>query len=81
MKGMATTTEPTFELLIPTFVMDEIRTSFDSQSDLTESYIDWSETIMDSDKGWMYKPISSHGLSMPDLNRTVPHWIWPADSF
>lgn len=81
MEDMTTTTEPTFELLIPTFVMDEIRTSFDSHKHLTESYIDWSETIMDSDKGWMYKPIGGHGLSMPDLNRTVPHWIWPADSF
>jgi predicted acetyltransferase len=81
MKDMVTTTEPTFDLLVPTFVMEELRTSFDSQSDLRESYIDWSETIMDSDRGWMYKPISAHGLSMPDLNRTVPHWIWPADSF
>jgi predicted GNAT family N-acyltransferase len=81
LKDTATTTEPTFELLTPSFVMEDIQTSFDSQSDLRESYIDWSETIMDSDRGWMYKPISGHGLSMPDLNRTVPHWIWPVDSF
>jgi predicted GNAT family N-acyltransferase len=81
MKDMVTITEPTFELIIPTFCMEEIRSSFDSHSESRESYIDWSETIMDSDKGWMYKPISSHGMSMSDLNKTVPHLIWPADSF
>lgn len=85
---MATTMEPPvlFYLLMPAFLLEEIRTSFDSRSSdvtLTQaSYINWSEIVMDSsDTGWMYKPIGDHGLSMPDLNRTVPHWIWPADAF
>jgi len=73
-------TESQFQLLVPTFILDEVQAAFKSRN-LKDTYVDWSATIIDDDRGWMYKQIGDSGLSMPDLSIVIPHLIWPADSF
>lgn len=78
-KGLETAAQ--FQLIVPTFVVNEVRASFASrkQQSESESFIYWSAVTVDDDQGWMYKQIGDSGLSMPEL--TLKHLIWPADSF
>ena len=66
-----------FTLLLPTFILEDIGTCvpFFASSKLQE----------DNDMGWMYRPIIPQSeqakLGVPNLNETIPHLIWPSDSF
>jgi predicted GNAT family N-acyltransferase len=66
-----------FSLLVPTFLCEELRREKTTDS----SYIRWEADTSDDDHGWMYRPIGNSNLDMIATAKSVPHWIWPSDSF
>lgn len=72
------TTQQEVYLHLPTHVVEKIRRS-------GALYVDWSTLEAKDDHGWMYKPLlhdtDDGEKSMLQLTETIPHLIWPADSF
>jgi predicted GNAT family N-acyltransferase len=63
-------------LVLPTFVLDQIRLNKDEAS-----YVDWPSEAVDNDLGWMYKILDDQ-IKLESINGTqTSHLIWPADSF
>jgi predicted GNAT family N-acyltransferase len=70
-------TNDEYSLLIPTFLFEDVKHEKTTDS----SYIRWEATTSDDDHGWMYRPIGKSNLDMIATAKSVPHWIWPSDSF
>ena len=69
------------DLHLPTFVLENLKKSYDASQSSIESFVDWEKAMCENDHGWMYKPLGEQGISMTDLTHDRPHLIWPADSF
>jgi GNAT superfamily N-acetyltransferase len=72
------TSEGTWDLALPTAVLDQMR-----PDKAKASFINWSTEALEDDLGWMYKTLDQGG--QVDMNSIItkdtPHLIWPADSF
>ena len=76
-EGATTTTTNPWPLVLPTFVLDQIR----PEKDQASLFLDWSSEASKDDLGWMYK-ILDEKISINSINGTnTPRLIWPADSF
>eukprot|EP00540_Astrosyne_radiata_P017578 CAMPEP_0116822472 /NCGR_PEP_ID=MMETSP0418-20121206/287_1 /TAXON_ID=1158023 /ORGANISM="Astrosyne radiata, Strain 13vi08-1A" /LENGTH=352 /DNA_ID=CAMNT_0004450589 /DNA_START=216 /DNA_END=1274 /DNA_ORIENTATION=- len=59
-------------LHLPTAVLQECKGA---------DFFQWETVQEENDMGWMYRTLQDDGPSMVDLSKTIPHLIWPADSF
>lgn len=72
-----TTSEGTWNLALPTVVLDQIR-----PDKVKASFINWSTEASEDDLGWMYKTLDQGQVDMNTIiTKDTPHLIWPADSF
>lgn len=67
----------TIELQLPTVVLEECMIAGDSTLVVADSIRE------ENDLGWMYVTLQNSGdsVDMVKVNETVPHLIWPSDSF
>jgi predicted GNAT family N-acyltransferase len=65
-----------FALHLPSFILDDLR------PDKSKAvFIDWSNEVAADDHGWMYRTLPQGNVDMPEITKSRPHLIWPADSF
>ena len=79
------------KLVLPTFVLSDIKQELASSTTSTESFLDWKNAKEENDEGWMYvnfeTDTSSSGQQCCVLEMTTRdvdpmfHLIWPTDSF
>jgi hypothetical protein len=75
--ALATSEGSTWDLALPTAVLDQIR-----PDKAKASFIDWSTESSEDDLGWMYKTLAQGQVDMNTIiTKDTPHLIWPADSF
>ena len=72
-----------FILILPTFVIDQVRGTSTDDDGLKLSCFVWSTLKSEDDSGWMYKVFDDQIdlTSIQGTNNNPPHLIWPADSF
>mmetsp|Transcript_33670 Transcript_33670/g.41261 ORF Transcript_33670/g.41261 Transcript_33670/m.41261 type:complete len:381 (-) Transcript_33670:10-1152(-) len=65
------------ELHLPTIILERVKN--DEQND---AIFYWESVKEENDLGWMYKNLSGkEKTDMTNITATMPHLIWPADSF
>lgn len=63
-------------LHLPTTILEETKTA-----SVKCNIFDWNNVQDEDDCGWMYKELGGRQPSMAEICKTVPHLIWPSDSF
>lgn len=75
------------ELVLPTFILSDIKEECDKTGESTPSYMNIKEATEENDNGWMYVNFSDDSSRQSILELTtresspLPHLIWPTDSF
>ena len=78
------------KLVLPTFVLSDIKQELATSTILTESFLDWKNAKEENDEGWMYVDFDRDSSSSQQccvLEMTtrdvdpIFHLIWPTDSF
>ncbi|KAL7548555.1 hypothetical protein ACHAWF_011842 [Thalassiosira exigua] len=86
--GEAPSSDSEASLLLPTFVLSEMRTEVaDGEGGVEDAttFLDLSSAEEENDEGWMYLDLGDSRTNVRDLTTRatdpVPHLIWPTDSF
>ena len=75
------------ELVLPTFILSDIKEECDKTGESTPSYMNIKEATEENDNGWMYVNFNDDSSRQSVLELTtresspLPHLIWPTDSF
>jgi len=75
------------ELVLPTFILSDIKEECDKTGESTPSYMNIKEATEVNDNGWMYVNFNADSSRQSILELTtrdsspIPHLIWPTDSF
>lgn len=65
------------KLHLPTFVAE----AMSQDRETSQDWIQWDSLAEENDEGWMYRSLGDSGVSVVQLSQTLPHLLWPADSF
>ena len=84
-------TEGGVSLLLPTFVLSEMKQEMNNNGDDSEkndaelAFLDMDNATEENDDGWMYANFYDARPSVLELTTRevdpIPHFIWPTDSF
>lgn len=71
-KALSDATENVITLHLPTMVLEEARGA---------EFLEPDSVATEDDQGWMYRSLQDDAVSMVEITQTIPHLIWPSDSF